>query len=630
MKLLFRNKAYHHIANILTTLFLFFSFPLLFSNSISAQTFKLQPNQTGLSNAYYGNGVAAADYNNDGHIDIYFVSSDPRHPSHPGSANSLFKNNGDGTFTNAAKEAGIEGIIDTTASPQNQLVENFGASWGDFDNDGDVDLYLSNKGVDELYENLGDGTFRNITQSAGLDLLIRDSVNAVWFDLDKDGNLDLYVCGYGKHGLHASSDNIMYRNNGDGTFTDVTAVTRLGEPGFTYTALILDANMDDWPDIYCVNDFGRNVFYLNNSDGTFHEATKEYGLENDGHGMGAAIGDYNNDGLFDIYYTNIGDDINLEWSPLVRHTASGIYEDVSRKSGTAITHWAWGCEFLDFDLDGDLDLYVANGFFGENYGNLLYRNNDDGTFEDISALSGANHQPEARGLCVADFNNDGRLDMVVANLRTTANLYINTTRNGNYLKLNLVGTQSNRDGRGAVVSITASDRTLHRTNDGIELHGQSKVPVHFGLGNETIVDIKVKWPSGIEQEFFTVSAANQSLTITEGMGMEKTIISAVVKNDGPVPDEFSLLDNYPNPILNSTKLRFQCAFSARIKIEIYNLNNHLIATPVEGYFRAGEHGIAWDGADKNGTPLSSGIYILKFSSGNFVAQKKLIKLDNFH
>ena len=386
--------------------------------------------------------------------------------------------------------------------------------------------------------------------------------------------------------------------------------------------------MDGWPDLYCVNDFGRNVFYLNSGDGTFREATKEYGLENDGHGMGAAIGDYDNDGLFDIYYTNIADDINLEWSPLLRHTASGVYEDVSRKSGTAITHWAWGCEFLDFDLDGDLDLYVANGFFGENYHNILYRNNDDGTFEDISAQSGANHQAEARGLCVADFNNDGRLDMVVGNLRTIANLYINTTQNGNYLKIDLVGTQSNRDGRGVVVSVTASDRTFHRSNDGIELHGQSKVPIHFGLGNETIVDIKVKWPSGVEQEFFTVPV-NQSLTITEGVGMEKTTVAAVVKNDGPVPADFSLLNNYPNLVLNSTKLRFQCAVSARIKIEIYDLNDHLIATPVEGYFKAGDHAISWDGTDKNGESLSSGIYIQKLSSGSFVAQSKLIKLDDF-
>jgi hypothetical protein len=208
-------------------------------------------------------------------------------------------------------------------------------------------------------------------------------------------------------------------------------------------------------------------------------------------------------------------------------------------------------------------------------------------------------------------------------------LYINTFKTGNYLTLNLVGTKSNRDARGAVVTLTTGQGQIHRTNDGVEFYGQSKVPIHFGLGDDSIVDILVKWPSGIEEKFFVVEA-NQSFTITEGVGMEKTTVSAVVKTDGPGASSFSLLRNHPNPVFNGTKLHFQSVFTARIKIEIYDLNDRLVATPVEGYFSAGDHTMSWDGTDKNGNPLPVGIYIQKLSSGDFVAKSKLIKLNDFH
>ncbi len=607
---------------ICSALILNLSIFLLISTSSFAQPFQLKTLQVGLEYAFYGNGVAAADYDNDGFIDIYFVSRAPNSSSHPGSPNSLFKNNGDGTFTNVAKNAGVEGIIDTTTIPQNNLVENFGASWGDFNNDGDVDLYLTNKGVDELYENLGDGTFRNITHSAGLDLLIRDSSTAAWFDLDKDGDLDLYVSSYGEHGLTASSDNVMYRNNGDGTFTDITTITGLGESGNTYVTMILDANMDGWPDIYCVNDFGDNYFYLNRTDGTFREATQEYGLTNNGHGMGVTLGDYDNDGLFDIYHTNIADDLNGEWSPLFRHTGSGSFQDVTQQTGTGITNWAWGCEFFDFDLDGDLDLYVANGIFGNAFHNLLFRNNGNGTFEDFSEQSGANGQAEARGLCVADFDNDGRLDIVVANLKTAAYLYQNATQDGNYLKINLIGTHSNRDGRGAVVRITVDNKTYHRPNDGIEFFGQSKTPIHFGLGSaQTVQNIKVEWPSGIQEEFQNIPA-NQTITIKENLGI---VTGIKIKNSTP-PKGFALLNNYPNPLNNRTHILFRAGASAHIKIEIYDILGRLVAIPVLARFAAGDHSISWNGTDRNGQPLPSGIYIQKFSSGHFITYRKLTVL----
>jgi len=587
---------------------------------LHAQMFTPAEQQAGLQFAIYGHGVAAADYNNDGLIDIYFVTRNPNNPKRRGSANMLFKNNGDGTFTDVAKEAGVEGVIDTTRNLADRVSLNYGASWGDFDNDGDVDLYITNKGVDELYENLGNGTFKDISHSSGIDATLRESTTAVWWDYDRDGDLDLYLGSYGTFGSIPSSANVLYRNNGDKTFTDVTEHSGLGDISYTFTPLVVDANFDGWPDIYNVNDFGDNFFYLNNGDGTFREATQEYGLVNDGHGMGATLGDYNNDGRFDIYFTNIADEVGLEWSPLLRHESSGKFTDVSAQSGTGITNWAWGCEFFDYDLDGDLDIYVVNGFNGNDFTNRLYRNNNDGTFADISAASGTDSPLEARGLCVADFNNDGCLDLFVSNWRNPAQLYMNAMHEGNYLRIKLVGTQSNRDAYGATVQVQAGGKSYYRPNDGVEYLGQSKLPIHFGLADANKADrIVVNWPSGQTQEFLDVQA-NQTVTIIEGQGIVTDINTA----PGSQPQDFRLLANYPNPVRRFTKFQFQTPFAGQIRIDVYDILGREVAVATNRYFAAGIHSVSWNPVDLNGRPLPAGEYFVKMSSKNHVNRKKLV------
>jgi FG-GAP-like repeat/ASPIC and UnbV len=594
--------------------------PLLLFSSLQAQMYKLQTQHTGLEFAVYGHGVAVADYNNDGLIDIYFVTHTPYNPSIAGSADLLLKNNGDGTFTDVAPQLGLAGKIDTTTIIENKTRLNYGAAWGDFDNDGDVDLYLTNKGIDALYENLGDGTFRDITRQAGLATNVRESTSAAWFDFDNDGDLDLYVSCYGKYGYYASSDNVLYRNEGNGTFVDVTANAGVGDSGFTYSTMVVDVNLDGWPDLYCVNDFGANHFYLNLGDGTFREATKECGLENDGHGMGVTLGDYDNNGLFDIYVTNIADE-GLEWSPLFSQIRTGVFQDVTQQTGTGITNWAWGCEFLDFDLDGDLDLYVVNGFSGNAYYNRLYRNLGNGSFEDISAISGAGSEEEARGLSVADFNNDGRLDMVVANWRAPAELYMNSMTGGNYLKIELVGTKSNRDARGAIVSVEADNKTYFRPNDGVEFLGQSKTPLHFGLNHSTMAQrITVKWPSGLQQEFLNIPA-NQTITITEGSSVVTGVKQKAVSSQ---PQQFRLLANYPNPVREVTQLRFQTPTATDLSIDVYDLLGRKLATPLQGFFSAGIHTFNWQAQNQFGDPLPAGVYLIRLVSKEFVNQRKLV------
>jgi hypothetical protein len=384
--------------------------------------------------------------------------------------------------------------------------------------------------------------------------------------------------------------------------------------------MVLDVNLDGWPDLYCVNDFGANRFYLNLGDGTFREATEECGLENTGHGMGVTLGDYDNNGLFDIYLTNIADDLDLEWSPLFSQTRLGVFEDVTRQTGTGITNWAWGCEFLDFDLDGDLDLYVVNGFGGNGYYNRFYRNSGNGSFEDISAQSGADSREDARGLGVADFNNDGRLDMVVANWVAPADLYLNSMTGGNYLKIELVGTTSNRDARGAIVSVEADNKTYYRPNDGVEFLGQSKTPLHFGFNHSTMAQrITVNWPSGLQQEFLNIPV-NRTIAITEG----SNIVTNVKQKSIAQPQQFRLLTNYPNPVRDVTQLRFQTPAATDLSIAVYDLLGRKLATPFQGFFPAGIHTFNWQAQNQFGDPLPAGIYLIRLASKEFADQRKIV------
>lgn len=566
-------------------------------------------------------GVAAADFNNDGWIDCYLVTESPFNPERRGTANLLLKNNGDGTFTDVAAEAGLVGMDNASVEPN--ITINYGASWGDYDNDGFVDIYLTNKGPDELYRNLGDGTFKNVTAEAGLLTTIRESTSAVWFDWDRDGDADLFVSAYGEYGLESTQDNVLYRNNGDGTFTDITAETGLADGGYTYTTLVVDANFDGWPDLYCVNDFGANRFYLNNGDGTYREATQQYGLDDEGHGMGATLGDYDNDGRFDIYFTNIADGNEFqseEWNPLFRHLSSGNYEDVAKRAGAEFAGWGWGVEFFDFDLDGHLDIYAVNGFAGAQTHNYMYHSNGNGTFREISYESGLGSEAEARGLCVADFNENGRLDVAIANYRQSSAIYINHTETGNFLKVNLIGTRSTRDAWGAVVIAQAGSRSYYRCNDGVEFFGQSKTPLHFGLGGGNVVHrLTVKWPSGTVDVFQNIPA-NQTLTITEDVGITTSIRDAAENR----PATFTLLENFPNPARTKTMLQFRLKEAATIRLEIYDLLGRLQAVPAAGHFAAGEHAVAWNMHGSHGLRLPSGIYVQRLISGTAISQRKLI------
>lgn len=576
------------------------------------QTFALKSQPSGLGLARHSNGVAVADYDVDGDLDVYIVATAQYDEADENTWNRLFQNQGDGTFTDVARQAGV---LSTLQHQENGSMGNkFGAAWGDYDNDGAPDLFLTNLGPDELYRNNGDGTFTDVTGQAGVAGRADDhNTSAVWWDYDLDGDLDLYVSAW-------LGENIFYENLGDGTFRNITARSGLGDNGQTWTAIPIDANHDGLPDIYVVNDYGANKFYVNQGNGGFREATQEFGLEDEGHGMGVDVADYNNDGFFDIYLTNISDIVPC---PLFTNTGDGRFVNNARQLGVDDTGWAWGTQFFDCDHDGDQELYVVNGFKidpGNNYffDNLLERGNPG--FLDVSETSGTDGDFEARGLVVFDYDSDGDLDLLVANWWKPPYLYENQSATGNWLKIVLQGTMSNINGVGATVHVKVGGRTLHRANDGVDFLGQSITPVHFGIGQFREVDeIKVKWPSGTE-DILTDVAANRIVHITEGGG-EVTQVE-----EAPATEvDFKLIGNYPNPFNGVTTVEFALPKSGLVEFtvrdvlgrEVYRLNRR---------FAAGQHRIKWGGENTSAQPVSSGFYLYTVAFGDRVHAGKLVYL----
>lgn len=604
------------------TSFIFICLPGL----IFAQSFSLVTNEAGLSSATHTNGVAVADYDLDGNLDIYFVAHQQYDVNDPTTWNRLFRNNGDGTFSDVTAQAGV--ISRLSGQRGSPMGFKFGAAWGDYDNDGDPDLYLTNFGPNELFQNQGDGTFREVAQQAGVQGNSTDiHSSAVWWDYDRDGDLDLYVSAWGG----ASTDyhfttNIMYENLGDGTFQDVTQATALGDTGRTWTALPIDANNDGWLDLYVINDFGANRFYLNLGNKTFREETRAFALEDSGNGMGVTVGDYDNNGFFDIYLTNIGDLVPPTPNALFHNTGEGYFLNRSTQLGVDNAGWAWGTEFFDCDNDGDLDLYVVNGFKlepGRNFFFLNLLNQGNLTFLNRSQETRTDGEAEARGLVVFDYDNDGDLDMAVANFKAPAYLYKNVGQNQNWLKIKLIGTQSNRDAFGAIVRVTADGKTYHRYNDGVEFLGQSIQPVHVGLGQaQRVEEIRVEWPSGLVETVHDL-AVNQTVVIKEGVGL---VTSVEVASQKSIPDHFRLFGNYPNPFNGSTLIQFEIPRGGEVELLIANLLGQTIRKVTKYYSTAGKYQITWDGKDLTGKAVSSGMYFYQLRFGNREAKGRMVYL----
>ena len=492
-----------------------------------------------------GGGVLAFDYNGDGLHDAYLTDSL--------GPNALFRNNGDGTFTDVAEQAGV-------ADPDGH---SNGGCAADYDNDGDQDLYLTNYGPSRLFRNEGDGTFEDVsTPSGAVDPgPSLKSTGCAWGDYDRDGLLDLVVVRHFREltsrtlvegAFHEEVRSLaLYRNAGDGSFTDETELlghtlppsrSRYGEPlgnlwGAGFQPGWLDYDDDGDPDLYVANDWGTftnpNVLWRNDGpadDGSwlFADVSEGSGADVAIEAMSVTVGDYNLDGRFDMFVTNVGASVLLRGD-------GERFVNVSAEAGTEVAmigvekRVTWGSAFLDYDNDGLEDLYIVSGFlkptinpqdapsYMKRQHNKLLRNRGDATFEDVSDGSGADDDGVGRGLAYLDMDGDGCLDLLVGSLGGHAKLFRNNCgTSNNWLVVSLVGTRSNRDGVGARVTIETGGRTqIREVSGGSSFMSQHMRPAHFGLGPATEVDrLTVRWPSGIVQTLTDVPA-NQLATLTE-------------------------------------------------------------------------------------------------------------------
>ncbi|HEY7785768.1 MAG TPA: CRTAC1 family protein [Pyrinomonadaceae bacterium] len=491
-------------------------------------------------------GVALLDYDNDGDLDIYFVNSLTVDlvKSKGKTKSALYRNDGEGKFADVTSKAGVEDIG-----------WGMGAAVGDYNNDGFEDLYVTCLGPDHLFKNNGNGTFTNVTAKAGVSDP-RWSTGASFVDYDHDGHLDLFVSNYvdfdinnlpefgagrtcqyksipvqcGPRGLRGAGDS-LFRNNGDGTFTDVTKKAGVTDPDGFYGLGVIASDFDDDGriDIFVANDSTPNFHYRNNGDGTFKEigftagtAVNENGSEQGS--MGVTVGDYDHDGKFDLFVTNFAD----EYNTLYHNDGANSFTDLSyaaKVAAVSLPHVGWGTKFFDYDNDGWVDLFVANGHVypqlpGYRQPKLLHRNNGDGTFTEVSAQFGTllTENRASRGVAFGDLDNDGDVDLVISDLDGQPQLLRNDHGNSqNSILIKTVGVKSNRSGVGARVKIVSGDLTqIDEVRSGDSYISQSDLRLHFGLGNRTKVDlIEVRWPSGNVDKFAGVNV-NKIVTIKEG------------------------------------------------------------------------------------------------------------------
>lgn len=491
----------------------------------------------------FGSGVAWLDYDNDGFLDLYFLNGSNLAEKTSSPGNVLLRNTGQGTFLEVTQEAGVRGSGGYGT----------GVAVGDYDDDALLDLFVTYYGPNVLYRNKGDGTFSDVTLKAGVEGGNHWSSSAGFFDYDRDGDLDLYVVNYlayelnenphcGFHGegyrmyCHPSAfdgtPDQLYRNNGDGTFSDISLKAGVANPaGKGLGVTFGDFNQDGNIDVYVANDAVRNFLYRNN-DGTFLDVAYSAGVGYDPNGkpqagMGTDCGDLDGDGLLDLLVTNFSQELNA----LYRNLGQFLFEDVSKPLGlgSGFLPLGFGTKLFDFDNDGDLDIYVTNGHVIDNIHlyspqlsyaqkDLLYENLG-GRFQDVSAVSGPAFQIEhvGRGAAVGDYDNDGDLDIVVSNCGQPPILMRNDGGNRNHwIAIKVRGTESNSFGLSAKVRVETSSRIqLKEINNVASYLSSNDIRLYFGLGREQKVKrIEMIWPSG-KKQILTDVPANQIVLVEE-------------------------------------------------------------------------------------------------------------------
>lgn len=493
-------------------------------------------------------GLATFDYDGDGFIDIYFLNGRPLRgsPPHPHARNALYRNLGGWRFADVTDEAGVS-----------DAGYGLGVCVGDYDNDGWPDMYVNNYGPNVLYRNRGDGTFTDATAEAGVDRGHKVGAGACFLDMDADGDLDLYAANYvhftyenhvartvdgfpqyaGPKDYPPEPDN-LFRNNGDGTFTDVTAASGIGAVAGTGMGMVAaDYDNDGDTDVFVLNDVSRNFFFRNDGRGHFTEEGIALGLAFNFHGhelgsMGVDCGDYNNDGWLDFFQTSY----QAELPVLFRNRGDGSFDDVTVETGAgagSFPYVKWGVGFVDFDNDGYRDLFILCGHLQDNIElwddttsylcrPVLLRNTGEGRFVNVSEYAGDGLRVEVvgRGAAFDDLDNDGDIDVVILSSRRPAVILRNDSRTGNHwLQIELRGRRANRDGVGAHVRVVAGELAqLAEVHSGRSYQSHFGTRLHFGLGRHARVDrIEIRWLGGTTQVLRDIPA-DQRIVVQEAPG----------------------------------------------------------------------------------------------------------------
>jgi len=530
---------------------------------------KLKPIMAWVSSV--GAAAAAGDFDNDGWMDLYVTDSHKDRPNH------LYRNRGDGTFVDVASQAGVAAINDDSGTSMDCV-------WGDYDNDGRLDLFVVKWGRDHLFHNNGDGTFTDVTAKAFRNEKGEpgspwaNGCAATWVDYDGDGSLDIYVGNYFApfdlwHLEHTqimhddfekarnAGKNFLFRNNRDGTFTQVAAELGLDDPGWTLSVGHGDIDNDGWPDIYCANDFGSDQVFLNLRDGTFRNITDRAFGQDTKKGMNVDFGDFDGNGWLDIYVTNITTAEYLQEGNMLWHNNASdedgvpVFMDIAVEAETHDGGWGWGAKFFDFDNDGDLDIVSVNGFITAGEGSYwydlaswtvtgqdvtdalnwppignrsfsgreatrLWRNDGGQRFTEIAGRAGVDDRRDGRGAVLFDYDNDGDLDLYLANQGGPPAFFRNDLgASRHWLGLCLIGrvdAGSNRGAVGARVTVvTSAGRQIRELDGGNSYCGQSDRRLYFGLGDEMVIGtLEIRWPSRRVQVMHNVRA-DQILSIEE-------------------------------------------------------------------------------------------------------------------
>lgn len=525
----------------------------LFSN---AQTFTDVSTSAGLQLKSGSEGIAVGDFNNDGYDDFYVTMTT--------SKNQLYQNNGDGTFTEVGESLGVA---------LGEDIDSRASVWGDVNNDGWLDLYVGNKSTpDQFFLNNGDGTFQEISFDAGIYQLGNPkSINMA--DVNNDGFLDIYVSDF-------VGDNVLYLNNGDLpngqaslTFINYTYAAGVTDNSKSMGAVFFDYDKDGDADLYLVHDGNEpNILYQNDGSGVFTDVSATSGANTESFGMGVDIADVNNDGWLDIYITNLFKNI------LLLNNADGTFSNISENANVNDFGMGWGTSFLDFDNDGLEDIYVANDYAFSPYRNVLYKNKGNLMFQKSDETEPICNENSSYGTAILDYNLDGNMDILVANraVNEGVQLFQNADRQKHWINFKLIGTTSNFNAIGSKIQITDNLGLIHYHEivAGQSWSSQGSSLAHFGLGDATSInELKIIWTSGLEQSV-SINELDKIYTITEGGKVEEGIVYPSLN----IPSTENGFDFTiaPNPNDGAFQIGFNVEIAQNCTIALYNSVGQLL------------------------------------------------------